>query len=115
MRAADALDSERYLTVAFASEFRQNAQLPPLLMPGGAHEYAPGFSGERGDGCVWLHGGHTSPVAFVERDPYRPNLAVKFSRYGDASLDEIVASAASPTGSPLFDVQETDWGRWPGW
>jgi hypothetical protein len=107
MKAAELADIERYLTVALAAELRQREQLPALLIPGGAEEYAAGFSGEHRDGFVWLDDGRERGplVAFIERDPYRPNLAVQFSHYRAASIDEIAASAASPTGTPLFAVR----------
>jgi len=95
-------DVERFLTVELAGDVRQREGLDRLHIPGRVGEYAAGTSGREVDGMMSVSVGQRPPIRFVKRDPYRPQPDVQFSHFAHASISEIVESALSASGGPLF-------------
>ncbi|MDJ0350042.1 Imm61 family immunity protein [Cryobacterium sp. PH29-G1] len=102
MESTDLTDIERYLAVDLADDVRQREGLAVLRVPGRVGEYADGISGCVDDGIVTIVVGHGSSIRFVKRDPYGPQPDVQFSHFATASVAEIIESALSPSGGPLF-------------
>ncbi|MDJ0338529.1 Imm61 family immunity protein [Cryobacterium sp. PH31-O1] len=105
MSSDDVTDIERALAVELAGNVRQREGLARLQVPGRVGEYAAGISAREEDGLVRLLVGQRGPIRFVKRDPYRLQPDVQFSYFANASVTEIIESAGSISGGPLFSTQ----------
>lgn len=104
MSSGDLTDIERVLTVELAGNVRQREGLAWLHVPGRVGEYAVGVAAREEDGLVSLLVGQRGPIRFVKRGPYRLQPDAQFSYFADASVPEIIESAASISGGPLFST-----------
>lgn len=102
MESTDLTDVERFLAVELADDVRAREGLAALRIPGRVGEYADGVSGREDDGIVTIVVGQGSPIRFGKRDPYVPQPDVQFSHFATATVAEIIESALSPSGGPLF-------------
>lgn len=105
MSSGDLTDIERVVTVELAGNVRQRKGLAPLRIPGRVGEYAVGVAAREEDGLVILTVGQRGPIQFVKRGAYRLQPDVQFSYFAEASVAEIIESALSLSGGPLFSTQ----------
>ncbi|SEM68514.1 Imm61 family immunity protein [Cryobacterium luteum] len=104
MSSSDLIDIERYLAVKLADDVREREGLARLQIPGRIGEYAARASAHEDDGRVTIVVGERPPVRFVHNDPYRLQPDVQFSHFAEASVAEIIESALSVSGGPLFST-----------
>lgn len=96
--AEDLRDIERFLIMELSGDLRQAKRLPALQIPSRESELAEGFQTIHRDGFVWLDDGQRPSIHFPERDPYRPQPAVQFSHYANASIGDLICSIDSDSG-----------------
>ncbi|TFD61598.1 hypothetical protein E3T39_06040 [Cryobacterium suzukii] len=104
MSSGDLTDIERVLSVELGGYVREREGLAGLHIPGRVGEYAVGVAAREEDGLVSLLVGQRGPIRFVKLGPYRLQPDVQFSYFADASVTEIIESAASLSGGPLFST-----------
>ncbi|WP_255455919.1 Imm61 family immunity protein [Cryobacterium suzukii] len=104
MSSSDLINIERYLAVELADDVRENEGLARLQIPGRMGEYAAGVIAREDNGTVTIVVGDRPPIRFVHGDPYRLQPDVQFSYFATASIPEIVESALSASGGPLFST-----------
>lgn len=104
MSSGDLTDIERVLTVELAGNVRQREGLARLCVPGRVGEYAAGVAARAEGDLVSLLVGQRGPIRFVKRGPHRLQPDVQFSYFAEASVGEIIESALSVSGGPLFST-----------